>query len=175
MRLKRALTAGVLAWSLLGASGAAAAADQVIFLVRHAERADAPAGPPPAGMRANDPPLSVAGNERARKLAALLASADVKHIFTTEYMRTRQTGAPLSEKTRVKPVMSAARDPDPLIDQVRKVSGNVLIVGHSNTVPDLLKRLGVKAPVSIEESEYDNLFVVVRPASGEPTLIRLRY
>jgi broad specificity phosphatase PhoE len=175
MRFKRALVAGVLASCLLGGSAAAAAADQVIFLVRHAERADAPAGPPPAGMMANDPPLSPTGNERAARLAALLASAEVKHIFTTEYLRTRQTAAPLADKTKVKAVMSAARDPDPLIEQVRKVSGNVLIVGHSNTVPDLLKRLGVKAPVSIAETEYDNLFVVVRRAVGEPTLIRLRY
>ena len=55
------------------------------------------------------------------------------------------------------------------------MTGNVLIVGHSNTVPDLLKRLGVKDAITIAESEFDNLFVVVRPASGEPTLIRLRY
>jgi hypothetical protein len=51
----------------------------------------------------------------------------------------------------------------------------VLVVGHSNTVPDLLKRLGVKTAVSIGDAEYDNLFVVVRAATGEPTLIRLRY
>ena len=174
MKCRRALTAAVLAACLSGAS-AAAAADQVIFLVRHAERADAPAGPPPAGMLANDPPLSTAGHERAKKLAALLASAEVKHIFTTEYLRTRQTAAPLAEATKIKAVMSASRDPDPLIQQVRKVTGHVLIVGHSNTVPDLMKRLGVKVPVSIADTEYDNLFVVVRPSSGEPTLIRLRY
>jgi phosphohistidine phosphatase SixA len=174
MTFKRVLTAGIVAAWLLGA-GAAAAADQVIFFVRHAERADAPAGPPSAGMLADDPPLSAAGHERAKKLAALLASAEVKHIFTTEYLRTRQTAAPLAAATKVKAVMSAAKDPDPLIAQVRKVTGRVLIVGHSNTVPDLMKRLGVTVPVSIADTEYDNLFVVVRPSGREPTLIRLRY
>ena len=58
---------------------------------------------------------------------------------------------------------------------VRKATGNVLIVGHSNTVPDLLKRLGIKDAITIADDEYDNLFVVVRRDVGEPTLIRLRY
>lgn len=175
MRMRRVLASCVLTCCLLGAAGTAAAADQVIFLVRHAERADAPGSQPPPGMMADDPPLSAAGSERAQKLAALLASADVKHIFTTEYQRTRQTAAPLAEKGAAKAVVSAARDAGALIEQVQKVSGNVLIVGHSNTVPDLMKRLGVKTTVTIEDGEYDNLFVVVRPSSGEPTLIRLRY
>ena len=176
MRVQRVLTAGVLACGLMGMNAAAAAADQVIFLVRHAERAAEAAGAPPAGgMMANDPPLSAAGNERARRLAALLASADVKHIFTTEYLRTRQTAAPLADTTKIQAVVSAAKDPDRLMQQVAKTSGSVLIVGHSNTVPDLLKRLGVSATISIEEGEHDNLFIVVRPAAGAPTLIRLRY
>jgi broad specificity phosphatase PhoE len=158
-----------------GLAGSARAADQVIFLVRHAERADAGSGAPPPGMMANDPPLSAAGNERSARLAALLASADVKHIYTTEYQRTRQTAAPLAQRLKVETVTSAARDPDALVQQITKVSGNVLIVGHSNTIPDLLKRLGVKEAISIADNEYDNLFVVVRPPGGALTMIRLRY
>ena len=49
----------------------------------------------------------------------------------------------------------------------------MLIVGHSNTVPDVLKRLGVQGDIAIGDMEFDNLFVVVRPAAGEPTLVRL--
>jgi phosphohistidine phosphatase SixA len=175
MRATRILTATVLAWGLLGAGRPAAAADQVIFLVRHAERADAAGGQPPAGMTANDPPLSAAGHDRAKKLAALLASAEVKHIFTTEFVRTQQTAAPFAAAAQIKPVAAPARNVDPLVQQVRQASGNVLLVGHTNTVPELLKRLGVAVSVSIAETEYDNLFIVVRPAGGEPTLIRLRY
>ena len=176
MRMRRVVASVALICGLLGTAGQAAAADQVIFLVRHAERADAPGSPPlPAGTPANDPPLSAAGQDRAKRLAALLSSADVKHIFITEYQRTRQTAAPLAEKLAITAVVSAGREPASVVEQVRKASGNVLIVGHSNTVPDLLKRFGVTTAVSIDEGEYDNLFVVVRPASGEPTLIRLRY
>ena len=61
------------------------------------------------------------------------------------------------------------------MEQMTKAAGNVLVIGHSNTVPDLLKRLGVKQAITIADSEYDNLFVVVRHGTGEPTLIRLRY
>jgi broad specificity phosphatase PhoE len=161
---------------VIGAARAAHAADQVIFIVRHAERAQTPEGqPPPKTMMADDPPLSPAGQQRAARLAAILASAGVKYIFTTEYQRTRQTAAPLAAKLNLRPVMSASKDPEPLVAQVRKAPGNVLIVGHANTVPDLLKRLGVKQPVTIGENDYDNLLVVVRRDSGEPALIRLRY
>ena len=176
MRINKSVLAVLLAGSiLLGHAAVASAADQVVFLVRHAERADSGSGTPPPGMMANDPPLSAVGKERAARLATLLASANVKHIYTTEYKRTRETAAPLAQQLKVEAVMSAAKDPDPLVRQVTKVTGNVLIVGHSNTVPDLLKQLGVKDAISIADNEYDNLFVLVRPATGEPTLIRLRY
>jgi phosphohistidine phosphatase SixA len=175
MTLTRVFVAAGLAASVLAARPAAAS-DQVIFLVRHAEKAATPsAQPAPKTMMADDSPLSAAGQARAAKLAALLASADVRYIFTTEFLRTRQTAAPLAEKLKLKPVMSASKDPDPLVAQVRQVKGNVLIVGHSNTVPELLRKLGVKGEVTIGDNKYDNLFIVTRPATGEPTLIRLRY
>ena len=173
MKSVRALS--MMALALMLAAASAAAQDQVIFLVRHAERAPVPANQPSRGMMGDDPPLSAAGQERARRLASMLASAGIKHIFTTEYQRTRQTAAPLAERANVKPVMGAAKDPKAFIEQIQKASGSVLVVGHSNTIPDLLKGLGVKQAITIPESEYDNLFVVVRHGPGEPTLIRLRY
>jgi broad specificity phosphatase PhoE len=175
MTLKRRAVAALVACSLLfGSSGLASAADQVIFVVRHAERADG--GAAAGGMMApNDPPLSAAGIERARRLASLLASAGVKSIFTTEFTRTRQTAAPLAEAAQITPSAVSAKDAAALIQKVRAAAGNVLVVGHSNTVPELLKQLGVNTPITIGENEYDSLFVIVRPGVGEPTLIRLRY
>ena len=155
----------------------AEAADQIVFLVRHAERAPStsPTTPPGPGMMGEDPPLSAAGERRAARLAAMLASADITSIFTTEYRRARQTAAPLAQKLKLTPIVSAAKDPDPLIAQVRQLKTNVLIVGHSNTLPDLMKRLGVTSEVKIGDDDFDDLFVLVRPAAGEPTLIRLKY
>ena len=172
MRALRLAVSVLLVCGVMAGSAASAAADQVIFVVRHAERADGGAGAPAAG---SDPPLSATGTARAMRLAAMLASADVKHIFTTEFARTRQTAAPLAEATKIKAAAISAKDLPGLAQQVRAAEGNVLVVGHSNTVPELLTQLGVQPAITIADNEYDNLFVVVRPAAGPPTLIRLRY
>jgi broad specificity phosphatase PhoE len=164
------------ACALLLCMSTSAAAQQTIFVVRHAERADTtPAGAPAMIAPATDPPLSAAGRERAARLASMLRSADITHIFTTEFRRTQETAAPLAEQLKLTPVISPSKDPAPLVEQVRQAKGNVLIVGHSNTVPELLKGLGIKDAVTIPDAEYGNLFIVVRPATGEPTLIRLRF
>jgi phosphohistidine phosphatase SixA len=176
MRVRRVSIAAFVACWMFAVSAAAAAADQVIFVVRHGERADQPGGAPPATpMMANDPPLSAAGRERANRLAALLAAADVKHVFATEFLRTQQTAAPAAQKAGVQVTTSPSKDTGLLLQQILKSPGAALVVGHSNTVPDVLKGLGVKTPIAIADTEFDNLFIVVRPAAGEPTLIRLRY
>jgi len=181
MRPMRVLIAALFT-VLAGAGAPAGAADQVIFVVRHAERA-ASAPAPPAGntppghpMMADDPPLSPAGQARAARLATILGSAGIQRIYTTEFKRARQTAVPLANKVKVQPVLAAAMDPAPLVAQLRKGGrGNVLVVGHANTIPDLLKKLGVKEGVTIGDDEYDNLFVVVSRVGEPATLIRLKY
>jgi broad specificity phosphatase PhoE len=172
----------MLAAALLAALPSAAAA-QVIFLVRHAERAAAatPAAPQPAKgghgmMMPADPPLTPAGQQRAARLASMLAASGITQIFTSEYKRTRQTAAPLAEKLKLTPVMAAARDPEPLVERLRRVQGAALVVGHADTIPDLLRRLGVTETVTIGDNDYGNLFVVVPDGTArKPTLIRLHY
>jgi hypothetical protein len=51
----------------------------------------------------------------------------------------------------------------------------VLIVGHSNTVPSILGRLGVKESITIADGEFDNLFIVVPKPDGSASLLRLKY
>ena len=179
MRLARLLLACAV---LLGCAGPALASDpQLVFLVRHAEKAaSAPApvtGAPSPSMTAplDDPPLSAAGHERAARLAAMLRSADIRNIFSTEFLRTRQTAAPTAQAWHLETIAVAAKDSDGLLAQLRQSKGNVLIVGHSNSVPDLLKRLGIREEVTIPETEYDNLFIVVRSEAFELSLVRLRY
>jgi broad specificity phosphatase PhoE len=173
MKSIRTLTAACALMLLVAAS---ASAQQTIFVVRHAERADTPAPGATAMMAsATDPPLSVAGNERAARLATMLGSASIRYIYATEFLRTQQTAAPTALAQRLETVSRPANNTDALVTEVRRLKGNVLIVGHSNTVPGLLKGLGIKDDIAIGDSEFDNLFVVVRPESGEPTLIRLKY
>ncbi len=165
----------LLAGTVSAASAAPAAAQQTVFVVRHAERADGGARGSAMGAPATDPPLSAAGKKRAARLATMLRSAGIKEIFTTEFVRTKQTAEPTAQALKLEIGPISSKDLDALLQRVTSAQGNVLVVGHSNTVPDILKRLGIKDAITIAETEYDNLFLVVRPAAGDPTLIRLRY
>ena len=71
-----------------------AAAQQSIFVVRHAERADA--APGASAMMDSDPDLSAAGKARAQSLASMLKDAKITAIYTTRYKRTKQTAEPLA-------------------------------------------------------------------------------
>ena len=145
---------------------AVAFAQKLVFVVRHAERAD-------AGVQAQaDPPLSAAGEARAQKLAAMLADAGVKDIFVTEFKRTQDTAKALAMKTGVAVEQVAATETALLIAKIKSHPNDVvLVVGHSNTLPAILKAL-VGVDVAIADNEYDNLFIVM-PATG--TMTRMRY
>ncbi len=167
------LTASACAALWLTAAVAAAADRQIIFVVRHAERADA--GSPDAKMMSADPSLSAMGKARADRLAAILRVAQVGHIFTTELRRTRETAAPLAAATHLDIVSLPVKDVDGLVTRLSDAHGTSLVVGHSNTVPEILKKLGVPESVSVSDDDFDDLFVVVKAAGGEVTLVRLKY
>jgi broad specificity phosphatase PhoE len=156
---------------LVVSSAVAVAAEPVIFLVRHAERADA--GMASAKVAGTDPDLSGAGLARAQSLAAMLKDARITAVVTTEYKRTRQTGEPAAKAAGLSLTVIESKNSAAAIEKLKSAQGNVLVVGHSNTVPELLKALGVTEPVTIAEDEFDALFVVTRGAP--PTLVRLRY
>lgn len=158
---------------LLGVAASAAAAPEVVFLVRHAERAD---GGHPAGMSnaPADPDLSTAGKVRAERLAAILKDADIKRIFVTEFKRTQQTAAALATAGDIEPTIVPSKDVAELVRRLNATEGRVLVIGHSNSLPDILKALGVKENIAIGDDDYDNLFIVLR-GSGEPVLVTLKF
>lgn len=142
-------------------------AQKMIILTRHAERADGA-----ATMGSSDPKLSAAGAERAQKLVAMLADANIAAIFTTEYTRTKDTAGPLAARIKVSPEVIAAAQMNALLEKIKShPDDTVFVVGHSNTVPMIIKALG-GPDVSIGDNEYDNLFFYV-PATK--TLTRVRY
>ena len=142
-------------------------AQRMVILTRHAERADGA-----ATMGASDPRLSAAGSARAEKLLAMLGDANIAAIFTTEYARTKDTAAPLAAKLKVAPEVIAAAQLNALIEKIKShPDDTVFVVGHSNTVPMIIKALG-GPDVSIGDNEYDNFFFYV-PATK--TLTRVRY
>jgi len=144
----------------------------MVIVVRHAERADAGATPGNSMTTSPDPQLSDAGKARAQKLALMLADAGVMAIYTTEYLRTKDTAAPLATKVGVTAEVVMARDADTLVAKIKShKTGAVLVVGHSNTVPAIVKALGGSV-VSVGDDEYDSLFFVA--ANGTTTRIRFR-
>jgi len=146
-----------------------AAAQPLVYLVRHGEKLDLP----------DDPALSPAGEARAQRLASLLAGSGVKAVYTTQYQRTIQQGSPTAQRLGLTPVVLPARDTEALLARLRMHGADeaVLVVGHSNTVPAVLRGLGYDAAqITIGEDEFDQLFVLVpRGPNMAPALARLRY
>jgi broad specificity phosphatase PhoE len=142
----------------------AAAKTTTIYLVRHAEKAS------PTG----DSELSEAGAKRAACLATTLAAANIQAVYTTEYKRTKNTAAPTATKAGVTPTVVGGAEMDKLIAALQQETGrNVLVVGHSNTVPKVIERLGA-GTVTINDEEYDHLYVVTL-RNGEASRASLRY
>ena len=139
-----------------------------IILVRHAEKAG------PSG----DVPLTAAGLNRAKELARVLGSAGISAIYTTPFLRVRQTAEPLATALHITPVElktgdTYARDLVKAIMRGHK-GRTVLVIGHSNTTVDVLRQLKIANPPAIADSEYDDLFVCTI-GGAKPKLLALRY
>ncbi|HSJ23289.1 MAG TPA: phosphoglycerate mutase family protein [Longimicrobiales bacterium] len=152
---------------LLAGAVPALAQDLTVVLVRHAEKVD----------DSRDPALSEAGHRRAEALADILADAGVSAIYTTQFQRTVQTAAPLAQRLGVAAQVVPASGGTHAADVAARVrehrEGTVVVVGHSNTVPDIIATLG--GPVlTIGDDEYDHLFILRLTADGV-RIIRARY
>jgi broad specificity phosphatase PhoE len=149
---------------LFGVFISATEAESTIFVVRHAEKAEG---------GGNDPDLSEAGRNRAETLARILKGADITAIYVTDLKRTQQTAEPLAKTLGINLTILRAQDSAALVAKLREFKGNALVVGHGNTIPDVIKGLGVANPVDISENDYDNLFVLT--LDTKPRLLRLHY
>jgi phosphohistidine phosphatase SixA len=107
----------------------------------------------------------------------MLRDAGVTHIFTSELRRTIETAKPLADALRLIPQPLPGADVRPLAARLAALAPHdrVLVVGHSNTVPELLRALNVTTPVTIGDNDFDNLFVVVPRKEAPPILLRLKY
>ena len=136
----------------------------VVFIVRHAEKANS---------GGKDPELSVQGRKRAEALANILKDSQITAVFVTEFKRTQKTAAPTAKAAHVSPTVIPGNDIGVLVEKLRTLNGNALVVGHGNTIPDLLRALGIATPVSIPEDDYAEIFAVVRGDALQ--LLRLHY
>jgi phosphohistidine phosphatase SixA len=166
----RAVVPALLALGLLVARPAPAE-PLLVIVVRHAERASEPAA---------DPALTLAGTLRAEALATALADARIGTIFTTSYRRTRDTARPLATRLGIEPQAVAARHGgaeshiQDVAAAVRHASGNVLVVGHSNTVTGIVAALGGPVWPPLCDSSFGQAFAV-QPQGAQTSVLRLRY
>ncbi len=149
---------------------AVAQAPTTIILVRHAEKAGEPTD--------RDPELNEAGRQRAAALARVLGDANISAIYSTPYIRTEKTAAPLAEKlglvVTITPISRTFVQDLASTLRSEHEGDTVVVVGHSNIVPQTITALGVPLE-NLEEHEDDWLFVVTLVGDGSASLTKLRF
>jgi broad specificity phosphatase PhoE len=100
----------------------------------------------------------------------MLAKSGVRTVFITRFRRTKDTAQPLADALQLAPIVES--DTVQLIAKLRThLDETVLVVGHSDTVPDVIQAFGGPS-VTIADDAFDDLFVL-SPATG--ALTRLKY
>jgi broad specificity phosphatase PhoE len=142
--------------ALLPAAALAQPAAHPVYVMRHL---NTPAGEP-------DPDLLPEGRAAAVALADLMETDAFQGnrrpvaIYVSDYKRTRQTAGPLAAERGIEVQLYDPRDTAALIARVRAEPGPVLIVGHSNTVPDISAALGGTRPAPLVHEDFGDLWVV---------------
>ncbi|MBZ5855721.1 SixA phosphatase family protein [Flavihumibacter profundi] len=129
------------------------------YIVRHAEKVQVTPGMMMSTVN-NDLPLTDAGKERAIALQKRLEKEKIRQVFSTHTLRTESTAAPTARYFSC-PVQVYTKADSAFIQLLKRLKGNTLIVGHSNTVDDLVNGLtGIRHLSDLPDSAYDNLFIV---------------
>ena len=139
------------------------------IVVRHAEKST---------DDARDPSLSEAGAMRAQSLARLLAATPIDAIYATSYKRTQQTARPTAAARSLAVTTYDAKLPAAtFVAQLRAAhaEGAVLVVGHSNTVPEIVSALSGQPVEPMSETAFDHLYRVTIDSNGVATLVQARY
>lgn len=123
--------------------------EKTILVVRHLQKA-----------QGDDPSLSDEGAAGAERLAELLADKGIAAIFATQTRRAMETAGPLARRIGVAITPYDPANPEALVPAVAGAKGSVLIVGHSNTVHDLIGRLGGDPPAPLTDQDYGTIFMI---------------
>ena len=125
----------------------------VVYLIRHAEKQII--------KGEKNPELTKRGFSRAEALADSLAPLIEGIVYSSELTRSQQTVIPLAKKWNVDLKIHRAGDPSGQVAKAVSHCGkSVIIAGHSNTVPGLIKLFGIKDEVTIEDSQYGDLYMI---------------
>ena len=132
-----------------------------VFLVRHA---DVQAG--------TNPHLNAAGQARANELIRVLGLTGIVDIYASEFVRTQETAQPLAAHLGLTVKVKNAADPAAVVQDIRahRLGQTVLIVGHSNTLPEIIGRCGGPQVPAIGPTEFDRLFVMTMTQLRKATI-----
>ncbi|XOV79650.1 MAG: histidine phosphatase family protein [Aestuariibacter sp.] len=108
----------------------------------------------------HNPSLTAAGLQQAKRLAEQLKNKNITAIYSTDYARTQETAAPLAKALGIEITSYDPSDLRTFANNIKNLSQNALIVGHSNTTPALTYLLSGQPQYDIDESDYNNLFEV---------------
>lgn len=135
----------------------------VAFVLRHCET---------GGDNSSDPVLSRFGRDRAARVGAMLRSVGVHRILHTATARSRETAMEISTATGVAAGSYDAFDAEPVTKRMVERGGVWIVVGHSNTVPEIVRKLGGDPSADVlPESVYDRVYMVVRAGGGVMTVV----
>ena len=137
----------------------------LVVLVRHAEKVD----------DSRDPDLSTEGLARSAQLAEMLEDLEFDHVWSTDFKRTRDTAAPTAQGATLTTELYDPGDLASVATHLTNIGGRHLVVGHSNTTPQLVAALGGDPGTPIDDAEYDRLYVVTVGSDGTATTVLLRF
>ena len=148
---------------VLLAPALALADPQIVYVSRHAEKM----------AEGKDPGLTPQGQARARSLALILRKVGIKNVFSSTAQRAQQTARPLAAQAGLEVQLYDAGKPAVVVDKIKALAGPTLLIGHSNTVPELVRMLGGTAGAPLAEDEFDRLYQVSIAADGSVSTVLL--
>lgn len=123
------------------------------YIVRHAEKAAAPA---------SDPLLSEAGLKRAEQIKTILKDKKIGEVYATNTTRAKSTAQPTADYFHQTITIYGPTPDAAFIRQLKSKKKNILIVGHSNTVDDIVNGLAgeKKVAADLQDNEYNWLYII---------------
>ncbi|WP_296704052.1 histidine phosphatase family protein [Algoriphagus sp.] len=151
---------------LLLASCTPKPSSKTIYIVRHAEKQ----------LEGDDPELAQVGEIRATKLSQILSDKEIAHIYSTDYNRTKDTAKPTADQNSLEIEIYDPRNHDALVEKLKSIEGNALVVGHSNTVGQIANYFigDGEEYGDLQDVEYEFIYVVTIDDAGS-SVVRKTY
>jgi broad specificity phosphatase PhoE len=127
-----------------------------LYLIRHAEKTE----------HAEDPGLTKAGRRRAQRMAGWLADKHITAIWSSDYLRSRATAQPLADRLGIPVRLYDPQQLDAFSAELLHGAETALVVGHSNTTPELASLLCGCPVTAMADSDYERFFRVTVSGPG---------